>query len=241
MLDLSLAALLACAIAVAVGALVQGTVGFGLALIAAPVMILVEPALVPAGMLVVSGVMPWTTLAQEWREVDWGGLGWTMPGRVVGTVAGVWLVGALSQDGISVAVALFVLLSVAASLSGWHVRITRPRLLVAGTLGGIGGTATAIGGPPLAVLYQHQRGPTVRATLAAFFAIGQILSLSSLLLAGVVDPRSVGTGAVLVPALFVGVWAARRLRGHLDAGRTRPAVLLVSGASAVVLLVRVAL
>lgn len=230
--------MLLCGAAVVAGALVQGTVGFGLALVAAPVLILVEPQLVPAGMLVVSGVMPWTTLAQEWRHVDWWGLRWSLLGRVVGTSAGVWLVAVLSSDGIGVAVAVMILVSVGASLSGIHFAVTRARLLLAGVLGGVGGTATAIGGPPLAVLYQNAEGPQIRATLAAFFAVGQVISLTALLGSGVVEARAAWTGALLVPGTLVGALLARRLRHYVDAGRTRPAVLWVASISAVVLIVR---
>jgi uncharacterized protein len=237
-LDLGLAALIGCAVAVFVGAVVQGTVGFGLALIAAPVLILVEPRLVPVGLIVVTGVMPWTTLLQEWKHVDWGGIRWSMAGRVLGTAVGVWLVAALSQNGIGVLVGVAVLLAIAVSVAGLHLDVTRPRLVVAGALGGVGGTATAIGGPPLAVLYQHASGPRIRATMAAFFAFGQIMSMAALLAAGVVDVRTIVTGATLVPAMLLGAWASGLLRPHVDAGRTRPAVLALAGVSALVLLVR---
>jgi len=223
---------------VVAGALVQGVVGFGIALVAAPVLILVDPRLVPAGMLVVSCVAPWATLVQEWRHIDWRGFRWAMVGRLVGTGAGVWLVAVLSSNGIGVAVAVMVLLAVAVSVSGIHVAINRPRLVVAGLLGGVGGTATAIGGPPMAVLYQHQDGPTIRATLAAFFAVGQLVSLVALLASGVVDPRAAWTGVLLVPGTLLGAYLARRWRHHIDAGRTRPAVLAVASVSAVALVVR---
>lgn len=212
--------------------------GFGIALVAAPVLIIIDPRLVPAGMLVVSCAAPWATLVQEWRHIDWWGLRWSLLGRLAGTGAGVWLVAVLSSSGIGVAVAVMVLTAVAVSVSGVHLGITRARLVVAGALGGVGGTATAIGGPPMAVLYQHQHGPTIRATLAAFFAVGQVVSLTALLASGVVDVRAAWTGALLVPGTVVGAVLARRLRGHVDAGRMRPAVLTVAGTSAVVLLVR---
>ena len=238
MLDLGLTGLAVCAGAVLVGAVVQGTVGFGIALVASPVLLLVDPRLVPTAMLVVSTAMPWTTLVQEWRHIDWWGLRWSLGGRLAGTVAGVWLVAALDADGIGVAVAVMVLATVVVQLSGVSVPVNRRNLLVAGALGGAGGTATAIGGPPLAVLYSGQRGPRIRATLAAFFAVGQAVSLATLLAAGVVDARAVGTGALLLPVTVVGALVARRLRGHVDAGRTRVAVLGLASVSAVLILLQ---
>lgn len=238
MLDLGLTALAVCAGAVVLGAVVQGTVGFGIALVASPVLLFVDTRLVPVGMLVVSTAMPWTTLLQEWRHVDWWGLRWSLAGRLLGTGAGVWLVGVLDASGIGVAVAVMVLASVAVTLSGVHLPVNRRNLLVAGTLGGVGGTATSIGGPPMAVLYSGQQGPRIRATLAAFFAVGQLVSLASLLAAGVVDARAAGTGLLLVPAAVLGAVVARRLRGHLDSWRMREAVLGLATVSAVVILVQ---
>lgn len=238
MLELSLAALAVCAGAVVLGSLVQGIVGFGLALVAAPVLLLVDERLVPAAMLVLSGVLPWTTLFQEWRHADWHGLRWSLGGRLVGTAAGVWVVGALGPDGVGVTVAVMVLMAVTVTLSGVHLPVNRRNLAVAGALGGVGGTAAGIGGPPLAVLYSGASGPRIRATLAVFFAVGHAVSLAALLAAGVVDVRALGTGALLLPATLVGAWLARRWRHHIDAGRTRPAVLGVASVSAVVLLVR---
>jgi uncharacterized protein len=54
-------------IAVAVGALVQGGVGLGLGLIAAPVVTLLDPALMPGSMLVAGAALPVLILAREAR------------------------------------------------------------------------------------------------------------------------------------------------------------------------------
>ena len=48
-----------------------------------------------------------------------------------------------------------VLLCVALSVISWRPQPTPPSLVTAGVASGSFGTATSIGGPPLAVLYQH--------------------------------------------------------------------------------------
>ena len=45
-------------------------------------------------------------------------------------------------------------------------------------------------------------------------------------------------GALMMPGFLAGYWIANRLRHRLDQGATRPAVLIVSAASAIGLLVR---
>ncbi|EST19979.1 hypothetical protein N566_28380, partial [Streptomycetaceae bacterium MP113-05] len=137
--------------AVLLGALVQSCVGLGQGMVAAPVVIVVEPSLMPGGLLVANALMAMLTVTTDWRHIDWRGLGWALPARVVGSVGGAWVVAVMDPEPLGAAVGVMVLLAVAASLWG-DVRVAiRPGTLVtAGTLSGVTGTATTIGGPPMA-------------------------------------------------------------------------------------------
>ena len=75
--------------ALLVGAVVQSVVGLGLGLVAAPVVTLVEPSVMPELMLWLAVAMPLVTLAGEREDIDWRGLAWAFPPRCVGTVGGV--------------------------------------------------------------------------------------------------------------------------------------------------------
>ncbi len=103
---------------------------------------------------------------------------------------------------------------------------------------GAAGTATSIGGPPVALLYQDATGPRVRATLAAYFTAGALLSLAALAVAGQVTAPSVTAGLYLLPFMITGFAVSSPLRRFLDRGRTRPVVVGLAAAGAVVLLVR---
>ena len=72
--------------ALLVGAVVQSVVGLGLGLVAAPVVTLVEPSVMPELMLWLAVAMPLVTLAGEREDIDWRGLAWAFPPRAVGTV-----------------------------------------------------------------------------------------------------------------------------------------------------------
>ena len=55
----------------------------------------------------------------------------------------------------------------------------RPRnLLLAGALTGISGTSAAVGGPFVAMTLQHEPAARIRATLAAFFTVGSLVSMA---------------------------------------------------------------
>nr|WP_184289849.1 sulfite exporter TauE/SafE family protein [Nocardiopsis algeriensis] len=224
------------ALAVLAGAAVQSTVGLGLGMVAAPVVSLLDPTVMPGALLVTAVALPVLTLLQEWRNVDLRALAWGLPARVPGTVAGVWVVSVLDPRALAGTIGAMVLLAVVLSLWSVRVRITPASLVAAGTLSGVAGTATSIGGPPIALLYQHEPPARVRATLAAFFLCGAAISLTGLALGGQLDVRAVALGAGATPFLALGFLLGGALRRRVDAGRLRAAMLAVVGTSALFLL-----
>ena len=226
------------ALAVTAGALVQGSVGLGLALVAAPVTMLVEPALMPGLLVCLASGYPVLTLAREWRDVDWHGLGWAFTGRLPATAVGAWIVSVASVRVLGVLVGVMVLVTVALTVRLVRLPLRGWTLAGAGAVGGITGTATSIGGPPLALIYQHEPGPRVRATLAGFFLGGGLLSLAGLAAVGELRAGQAATALALVPCLALGFALSVLVQRHVDAGRTRVAVLTVCTVSALTLIAR---
>lgn len=233
--------MVAAGLVVALGGLLQGLIGFGLALIAVPLIALLDPTLLPVPVLMVATAHASMSLAREFSHVDWRGVGWAMLGRLPGTAVGIWIVDALDPKGFGLVVGGSVLGCVLLSITTWRPR-PRPRSLVtAGFASGSFGTATSVGGPMVALLYQNQAGPQVRATLAAFFVLGSGASVLGLVAAGHVTAHQLWTGLALIPFLVAGFLLSGPLRRKFDAGGIRTPMLVVAGASAVVLIVRSAL
>ncbi|WP_216093967.1 sulfite exporter TauE/SafE family protein [Jiangella alba] len=226
------------AVAVFLGAAVQGAIGLGLGLLAAPVATLLAPELMPGTLLWLSMLLPVFTLAREWAHVDWWGLRWAFAGRVPATVLGAWIVSVSSPRVLSVVVGLVILLAVALTVRTIRLPMRRGVLAAAGTVSGISGTATSIGGPPLALVYQGERGPLVRSTLAVYFLIGAAFSLVALAVVGELGRTQTVSALWLMPAMVAGFAAASTLRAVADGGRLRPAVMVVCAVSAVTLIVR---
>lgn len=229
--------ILAAGLAVAVGALVQSGAGLGVGLVASPVVALLDPALMPGSMLVTGTWLPALILAREARHTDWRGVSWALAGRVAGTVVGVWVVAALSFRALEIIVGIVVLAGIAVTSLGTFVPRNRWTLLTAGVISGATATASSIGGPPVALLYQRERGPCVRATLSVFLCVGNLVALAGLAASGHLPTRDIGTGLVFVAFAAIGFAASPRLRQFLDAGRTRIAVPVLACASAIVLIV----
>ena len=223
---------------VAVGSLLQGAVGFGLSLIAAPLITLIDPTLVPGPLLLAALVLPMLTARRDRSWVDLRGVRWALVGRVPGSVLGAAMLTALSPRAMTLAVGLVVLAGVAMTASGVRLRPRGPTLLVAGVLSGFMGTTAAIGGPPLALIYQHAEGPRLRGTLAGYFVVAAAISIAVLALAGRFGLHDLLAGVALLPGVVLGYSFSHRAARWVDRGFTRHAVLLVSALAALALVVR---
>lgn len=235
---MSTVALVVVLLAIVLGAFVQSTVGIGLGLVAAPVVTLAAPQLMPGGMLMVVVLLPIVTLARERDEIDWGGLRWAFPARVGGTAVGVWVVASVDDRQLGIAVGAMVLVAVLLTARTVVIPVNRGTLSGAGFVSGVTGTASSIGGPPLALLLQRRSPRQIRTTLAVYFLLGSLLSLVGLAWAGELTVDEAWFALAAVPALVLGFVVSGPLRRRLPAHVVRPLVLLVSGASAVALIVR---
>ncbi len=222
----------------AVGAFVQGSVGFGHNLLAAPVYLLVDERLVPGPAIASAGVLVLLTVWRDRRGLHLGEVGAALVGRVPGTALAAVAIAALPASSLDVGFALLVLLAVAITASGVAVRPTRSTLVAAGALSGFMGTATSIGGPPMAMLYAGEEGRRLRGTLSGFFVTGIVMSMVALVAAGEFGTEELRLAALPVPGIVVGFLLSTRGAAWLDAGRTRPAVLAVASLGAVSVLVR---
>lgn len=238
MTDLAWPVLLLIGLVVTLGSYVQAVVGLGLGLLSAPVIALVEPSLVPVLTLWLALLIAGLNLLDEHEHVDWRSTAWSLPLRVPGTVVGAWLVASFTENQIGVALAVMVLLAVALTVRTVDVPLTPATLMTAGFVAGATGTATSVGGPPIALLYQHGDPKVVRATMSVFFFVGVMLSLAGLALSGSLDRTPSLLALALSPGVVVGYVVGRRSRSWVDGELFRRAVLVVCTVSALALLVR---
>ena len=228
---------LACAV-MSVGATLQGSVGFGLALTAAPLLALIDPRLVPGPILVCALSLTLAMLIRERDHLDLKGVGWALAGRVPGTVVGAAMLALVPAATMGVLFGAIVLLAVLISASGVRPRVSRWSLMSAGVLSGIMGTTSSIGGPPVAILYSHEAGPRMRGTMAGYFTAGACLSLVALAVVGRFGAQEAVWAAAMLPGVLLGFLISNRVKRVLDGGYTRPAVLLVASAGGIAVILK---
>jgi len=238
MVEVSLFVFMIASVSLALGVTIQGTIGFGANLIASPIMFLADPDLLPGPLLTAGLVMAAVFAGRERRHGSWVEVATIMVGRVPGAVLGVLALGAISVSGIGVLFGVLLLTAVGLSVSGWRVGPSRLTLATAGLVSGFTATVVAVGGPPVAVVYQRSSGPDVRANMSRVLFLGTIVSLGVLAVAGRYGVAELLTGLALLPAGAVGFFLARWTRNLVDVGYTRHLVLTVSAASAIAVIVR---
>lgn len=226
------------ALVMGVGCAVQGAVGFGANLVAAPLLVLVDPSFVPGPTIVATGVLNLLVMRREGAGRVDATVHTAMAGQAVGILGAGLLLSAVTGDGLALVFAGLVLLGVALTAAGWHLARTRPNLVGIGVLSGFMGTVSGIGGPPIALVYQRADGPTLRGTLARFFTMGNAISIPTLIVAGRLGGDELPLIAALLPGTLLGYAASGWLAGHLDKRAARPVILALSTAAAVAVLVR---
>lgn len=239
MIDFSHApALLLAGLAVLAGAMVQGSTGIGLGVVAAPVLLVIDPALVPGPLLALGMLLCIMICVREWRSMDLRGLSIALLGRMIGSVLAGATLSLIPLTVYDLLFGLLVLGSVLLSNTGWRVNPTPRNLLTAGAASGFMGTITSIGSPPIALVYQHVAPKTIRSTLAGFFALGAAFSLAVLASVGKFGTTQIVASLLFIPPVVAGFWVSNHAIRHMNPPRARRAVLLVAGASALILIIK---
>ena len=223
---------------VAIGAALQGSIGFGLGMFSVPLLVLIDPQFVPGPLLGASIPLTLLLTRREWHAIRVAELKWPVLGRILGIGAAMIALELVPERQIGLLFGTLVIAAVALSASGLRLAVTAQSLFGAGILSGFMGTAVSIGGPPMALLYQHEAGSRIRGMLSAYFVIGVSMSLVGLHFVGMFGAPELLITVSLLPGILAGYWVSRHTAAYLDRGYVRTGVLLASAASALAVLIQ---
>jgi uncharacterized protein len=224
--------------AVAVAACVQGTIGIGFALIVAPVLAFLRPDLLPVSLLLLMLPLNLFTFVREHHAVDWRGGGWITLGRLLGTLAGAGVLVVLSAHALNLLVGAVIVAVAAFTMLAPKFSPSHSAFVTVGLFTGISETATGIGGPPLALAYQHQSPEVLRSTVAGCFLLGELVSLGVLAVIGRVALHQAWSAALLLPFLVVGALVSSGIRHVVNRRVLRGLVLAFALISGIILMIR---
>lgn len=232
-LSLGLASML-----IAAGAVLQAATGMGTGILIVPLLALIDLRLVPGPAVMASMAL---SLPMAWRgrrHIAYNDLKPLMTGLILGCSIGALGLASIPADRVGIAFAVAILLTVAVTSVGVRLPFNRRSLISVGVVSGVMGTTCGVGGPPIALLYQHREGPELRPTLAFVYAAASVFIIFFLSLFGKFGLREFGLAMVLVPGYIVGYLLATPLARILDRGYSRVAVLGLSAISSLILLLR---
>jgi uncharacterized membrane protein YfcA len=221
-----------------IAATVQGTVGFGFAVLSVPLLSLVDTRMAPVPQLLLSLPLCIWVAWRERESVKLGEVGWILAGRLPGAAIGVWLLYTLSQVWLDGLVAGVVMLAVLVMASGRQLARNPYTKFSTGVVSGTFALLASIGGPPLALLYRDAKGPVLRANLAAVFVIGLTITIAARVLASAIVVSDVILAAWLLPAVLLGAYASGPLGSRVEGAVLRRAVLVIASLAAVGLMWR---
>ena len=229
-------------LAVLAGGVVQSTIGFGMAVVAAPVVVLLAPDLMPVALLVPALALPVLQLSHGMRDIAWRPLGWAMAARALFTPVGVAVVATGSRHGRSPRSSGCSSWSPSPSRCAPSTCVRPPRnAAVAGAVSGISGTAAAIGGPFLALVLQHERPHAGALDPRGVLLAGSLLGLGALAVGGELTREQLLSGLAWVPFVLLGYVVGAPVRARIDPEKFRRAVLAFCVLASITVIVRAAL
>jgi uncharacterized membrane protein YfcA len=221
-----------------VAAVLQGTIGFGYAVLAVPVLSLLDPRLAPVPQILTALPLSVWALAREWHAVDWRGALWVLVGRLPGGLVGAYLLVVSSQRSLDLLIGLSVL--VAVLILSTEFRFERSPWLdcAAGAFGTVTGYISGISGPPIALLFRDSSGPSLRATLGMIFTAGILITLSLRSATGHIGFQDGWVAAIFLLPMLIGMRLSRYLHALVRGKLLRRALLTTSAVAALGLMAR---
>lgn len=209
------------------GSFVQTSIGFGLAIVSAPMLIMISPDYVPAPISLVGLFISAMSALKYRSSISIGGLKMALIGRIPGSVVGATLLVMVSHHTLSLLIGCLVIVSVILSVLPFRIEPNPKRMGIAGFFSGLFGTSSGIGGPPMALLLQHQNANQLRGNLSAFFMISAIISLGMQIPIGFFSWHHVQVTLPLLPAAWLGCQIALKTTEHIPKHYIRIATLVV--------------
>jgi uncharacterized membrane protein YfcA len=213
--------------AVLLASFIRGVSGFGLALVLAPILLLIlnSKSMVVINLLlgVVSNIL---VLSYSYRNVHLKGIVPMALSSLLGIPLGLWIIKVIEPSTLKIFVGSITIFFAIPLALGFTRVFAKEALAssITGFVSGFLGTSTSVGGPPV-VLFMHNqnwRKEIIHSSLAAYFLFNSSSSLIALSASGFMNTQIMIFTVSLVPALLVGIVvgmaAFRRINPRLFRG-----------------------
>lgn len=224
---------------VLVCAMVQGSLGFGFALIAVPLMaIMASPKLVVPTMMILGTASSLYLTYLNRHAVDLRRVWPLLLGAGLGVPVGIYLLLELDENILRLYVGVVVTIFAILLLIGVNYRV-RAELRVSVLIGfasGVLGGSISIAGPPVVLFFSNQRisRDTYRATIVAYFSIVQAFALVLFSTTGLINLGTLKDVGFLAPGLAIGAVAGSLIAPRVPERLFRVITLIIVVAGGII-------
>ncbi len=225
-------------VAIALAGVVQASAGLGFAMVANPLIALINIAYLPGPMLFANLFLSSAILWREGPSLDRQEMPPLLFGLLVGTVIGALILTQIGAEQLGLVFGIVIIGAVILSLVSPVLPLSRRNIFLGATGGGITGIVAAMHAPPLVMLYQREEAAKIRATFATLFVVGCTMALIGLWLAGKFGLTEAWMGVTLFPGIVVGFVLGRLIAMRVTQRTARAAMLTISGVGGITLLLK---
>lgn len=222
----------------AFAAAVQGLTGAGYALVAAPILLILAPDMVPVPLLLVEFVLMIAIVAREYHAIDLRTLSGALVAAFPGAVVGVSILANWPARTVNILTGAVITIAAALALRGATIPMTRWTMVGAGFGAGAMNSIAGMPGPPITLVYRPSDTAQLRTNLSLSFLVMSIFSLTMLYVERIGTLQSLTTAVQFIPAVVIGFVVARLFVHRVPGKRINRAVLWMTLLSGGLLLVR---
>lgn len=213
--------IIALSLIIFIASIVRGFTGFGLALVAVPVIVFIMPVTDTAVFISIINVIFSLLYYGSSKEIVKGQpLGAMALWTGIGVAAGTVLLKFVNPAYIQLLWGLLIIFIVVSLVRGLnlHIKSERTALTLSGLFGGVLAGATGITGPPVAVILSSIKTPKAKfnAIISIFILFAVSYALVFYLIMGLVRKEIIWLAICSVPALLAGLYTGERLVSHIS-------------------------
>ena len=90
----------------------------------------------------------------------------------------------------------------------------------------------------LALLYRNESGGTLRASMAAIFVVGLVITISARALSGYINVQDMIIGFCFMPPAILGLRTSSRLLAMVEGAFLRWTILIIAGSASVFMIAK---
>ena len=235
---LTLSELLLCCGIVIFASVLQVSIGMGFGMLASPLVALVKPELVPGSILAMGLFVAFSGAWRERSNISMNELKLGVVGRVIGSIMAFGMLLIIPDvESFFIIFGVIMLIAISMTAFGNKIPFSDKSLLNLSVVSGVIGSITAVGAPPMALIYHDKDPAIVRPTLNAFFFSGSALGLISLGLSGWISVQDFLAAVLFIPAMFVGILISEPFK-KLPSALMSKLLLSLSAIASILLILR---